>query len=142
MRYGAAILAFLVLAAAAAPAAAGPHGHDGNGHGGHGQHGDGDRERGHGPDGRGHGGHGGVIDGPRGPIQSLGHILGGIRRHHPGRLSDVRGPMAGPGGEPHYRVKWLTPEGRVLWLDVDASTGEVLDIEGGADGRGHNRRGD
>jgi uncharacterized membrane protein YkoI len=74
------------------------------------------------------------MDGPRGMrphmrVKDLGSILRGIRRDHPGRLSDVR-PARGPSGEPHYRVKWLTPDGRVLWLRIDARTGEVLDVRG------------
>jgi uncharacterized membrane protein YkoI len=59
-------------------------------------------------------------------VRPLGPIVHSIRRNHPGRLVDVRGPMTGPRGEPRYHVKWLTPEGRVLWLDVDATTGEVV----------------
>jgi hypothetical protein len=42
----------------------------------------------------------------------------------------VQGPNMGPQGEPHYRLKWLTPDGRVLWLDTDARTGRVLGVEG------------
>jgi uncharacterized membrane protein YkoI len=45
-------------------------------------------------------------------------------------------PAWGPQGEPFYRVKWLTPDGRVLRLYVDARTGEVVDIDG-APRRGH-----
>ena len=138
MRYSAALITFLMIAAASLPAAAGQHGHDGP-RGGHG---------GHGHDGRGHG-HGGgnagveIIVGPRGHgpdmapgrprfhrVMPLGRILGSIRRHHPGRMSDVRGPFPGPNGEPHLRVKWFTPEGRVVWLDVDATTGEVWGVNG------------
>ncbi len=65
-----------------------------------------------------------------GTVRSLGEILNGIRRERPGSLSDVQGPVAGPQGEPHYRLKWLTPDGRVLWLDTDARTGRVLGVEG------------
>jgi hypothetical protein len=42
----------------------------------------------------------------------------------------VQGPNVGAFGEPHYRLKWLTPDGRVLWLDTDARTGRVLGVEG------------
>lgn len=65
-----------------------------------------------------------------GQVQALDRILEAIRRSQPGRLSDVQGPDIGPFGEPHYRIKWLTPDGRVLWLDTDARTGRVLGIEG------------
>ena len=57
-----------------------------------------------------------------GEVQSLDQILNGIRRERPGSLADVEGPNFGPSGEPHYRLKWLTPDGRVLWLDTDART--------------------
>ena len=65
-----------------------------------------------------------------GEVRSLNEILNGIRRERPGRLADVQGPNVGPLGEPHYRLKWLTPDGRVLWLDTDARTGRVLGVEG------------
>jgi hypothetical protein len=65
-----------------------------------------------------------------GDMRSLGEILNGIRRERPGSLADVQGPNMGPAGEPHYRLKWLTPDGRVLWLDTDARTGRVLGVEG------------
>jgi hypothetical protein len=65
-----------------------------------------------------------------GEVRSLNEILNGIRRERPGNLADVQGPNAGPLGEPHYRLKWLTPDGRVLWLDTDARTGRVLGVEG------------
>jgi hypothetical protein len=65
-----------------------------------------------------------------GEVRSLNEILNGIRRERPGSLADVQGPNAGPEGEPRYRLKWLTPDGRVLWLDTDARTGRVLGVEG------------
>ena len=68
---------------------------------------------------------------PGGRAQALARILEAIRRNHPGQLSDVQGPETGPQGEPHYHIKWLTPDGRVLWLDTDARTGQVLGVDGG-----------
>src|SRR3954469_10563410 len=65
-----------------------------------------------------------------GEVRSLDQILNGIRRERPGSLADVQGPKAGPSGEPHYRLKWVTPDGRVQWLDTDARTGRVLGVEG------------
>ena len=65
-----------------------------------------------------------------GEVRSLDEILNGIRRERPGSLADVQGPGMGPQGEPHYRLKWLTPDGRVLFLDTDARTGRVLGVEG------------
>jgi uncharacterized membrane protein YkoI len=66
---------------------------------------------------------------PHGRVKPLGMILRGIRTHHPGRQLDVRA-IRGPNGEPYYRVKWLTPDGRVLRLSIDARTGQVMDVEG------------
>lgn len=65
-----------------------------------------------------------------GEVRSLDQILNGIRRERPGSLADVQGPDMGPYGEPRYRLKWLTPDGRVLWLDTDARTGRVLGVQG------------
>ena len=71
-----------------------------------------------------------------GEVRSLNEILNGIRRERPGSLADVEGPNTGPYGEPHYRLKWLTPDGRVLWLDTDARTGRVLGVQGDDRGPG------
>jgi hypothetical protein len=65
----------------------------------------------------------------RGNRPPLDRFLPDIRRRHPGRLLDVE-PGWGVRGEPHNRIKWLTPDGRVLWLDQDARTGEILGVEG------------
>jgi hypothetical protein len=63
---------------------------------------------------------------PYGSVQPLDRILPGIRVAHPGRFSDAEGPFPDAAGGMHYRVKWLTPEGRVIWLDTDARTGRVI----------------
>ena len=55
-----------------------------------------------------------------GEMRSLDEILNGIRRQRPGNLADVEGPNPSPGGEPQYRLKWVTPDGRVLWLGPEA----------------------
>ena len=73
--------------------------------------------------------------GPRQGVQSgqmrpLGDILDNVRRERPGNLADVQGPNIGPQGEPHYRLKWVSPDGRVQWLDTDARTGRVLGAQG------------
>ena len=64
--------------------------------------------------------------GDGGPIQSLDNIIMNIRQSFPGQVSDVQGPAGG-----RYRVKWLTPDGRVLWVIADARTGRILGVEGG-----------
>jgi hypothetical protein len=58
-------------------------------------------------------------------MQSLNNILSNIRRQYPGQLSDVQGPMNG-----RYLIKWLTPDGQVLELDVDARSGRVIGVRG------------
>lgn len=65
-----------------------------------------------------------------GQVRSLDQILNGIRRQRPGNLADVQGPNPSPEGGARYRLKWVTPDGRVLWLDTDARTGRVLGVEG------------
>jgi hypothetical protein len=59
-------------------------------------------------------------------VQPLDRILPAIRSSRPGRFYDAEGPFPDPAGGWHYRVKWLTPEGRVIWLDADARTGRVI----------------
>lgn len=59
-------------------------------------------------------------------VQPLDRILPGIRSSRPGRFYDAEGPYPDATGGWHYRIKWLTPEGRVVWLDADARTGRVL----------------
>ena len=59
-------------------------------------------------------------------VQPLDRILPGIRNSRPGRFYDAEGPYPDAAGGWHYRIKWLTPEGRVVWLDADARTGRVL----------------
>jgi hypothetical protein len=69
----------------------------------------------------------------QGAVQPLDRILPGIRRTHPGQFYDADGPTWGPDGNPHYHLKWLTPDGRVLWFDADARSGRVLRASPGRD---------
>jgi hypothetical protein len=66
-----------------------------------------------------------------GDVQPLDRILPQIRHGRAGTFYDAEGPFADPSGQLHYRIKWLTPEGRVIWLDTDARSGRVLGIESG-----------
>ncbi|HEY4123765.1 MAG TPA: hypothetical protein VGM36_04070 [Rhizomicrobium sp.] len=66
----------------------------------------------------------------KGQVRPLDRILPDIRRSHPGTFYDAEGPVEGPDGEYRYRLKWMTPEGRIIWLDTDARTGRVLGVEG------------
>jgi len=70
----------------------------------------------------------------RGGIQPLDRLLPGIRRQHPGNFYDAEGPTYGPSGDPHYHLKWMTPDGRVIWYDADARSGRVLRSSPGRDG--------
>jgi hypothetical protein len=63
-------------------------------------------------------------------VQPLDRILPQIRSGHPGRFYDAEGPFADPYGGWHYRVKWLTPQGRVVWYDADARSGRVVGLPG------------
>jgi hypothetical protein len=65
-------------------------------------------------------------------VLPLDRILPGIRRDYPGEFYDADGPTPGPDGGEHYHLKWMTPDGRIVWLDTDARTGRVL---GSAPGR-------
>ena len=65
-----------------------------------------------------------------GEMRPLSSILSDIRRLEPGKVSDVE-RTEGPDGEENYRIKWLTPDGRVLIYNADPQTGAVS----GGDGR-------
>ena len=74
--------------------------------------------------------------GPPGPgagVQPLDRLLPGIRRQHPGEFYDAEGPTYGPTGDAHYHLKWLTPDGRIVWFDADARNGRVLRSSPGRD---------
>jgi hypothetical protein len=62
-------------------------------------------------------------------VKPLDRVLPQVRRDYPGTFYDADGPFMDEGGNPHYRLKWMTPEGRVIWLDTDARTGRVLGVE-------------
>jgi hypothetical protein len=71
---------------------------------------------------------------PREPgVMPLDRILPGIRRNFPGDFYDADGPTPGPDGLEHYHLKWMTPDGRIEWLDTDARTGRVLGAAPGRD---------
>lgn len=70
-------------------------------------------------------------------VQPLDRVLPQVRRHYPGTFYDADGPFMDESGNPHYRLKWMTPEGRVIWLDTDARSGRVLGVERAAPRGGH-----
>jgi hypothetical protein len=67
------------------------------------------------------------------PVQPLDRLLPEIRRTHPGQFYDADGPHPGAGGSQHYHLKWMTPDGRIVWYDTDARTGRVLGASPGRD---------
>ena len=70
-------------------------------------------------------------------MQPLDRLLPQIRNRYPGTFYDADGPYRDERGSPHYRLKWMTPEGRVIWLDTDARTGRVIGVEHGSPGNGY-----
>lgn len=65
-----------------------------------------------------------------GGAQPLDRILSHLRHERGGTFYDAQGPYSDAQGNIHYRIKWLTPEGRLIWLDTDAKTGRVLGVDG------------
>ncbi len=61
-------------------------------------------------------------------VQPLDRILPAVRNGRAGRFFDAEGPFPDANGGYHYRIKWLTPQGRVVWLDADARSGRVLGV--------------
>ena len=66
----------------------------------------------------------------QGRMLPLEAVLARIARQIPGHHLDVDGPFQ-RGGRWVYRIKWLTPDGRVLIIFADAETGQILDTRGG-----------
>src|SRR5215468_11258122 len=73
-----------------------------------------------------------LFSAPASARETLDSILPQIRAAHPGRLSDAE-PFVGSDGRTHYRIKWMTPEGRILYFDADTHTGRYSN-SGGDDG--------
>lgn len=60
-------------------------------------------------------------DGP-----SLDRVLPQIARTVPGRFSDAEGPFISADGRATYHIKWMRPDGRIVWFTVDARSGQVM----------------
>lgn len=58
----------------------------------------------------------------------LGEIAGRVQRQIPGRLLDA--DLRQSRGGLVYALRWLTPDGNVLNMMVDAQSGRVLDVRG------------
>jgi uncharacterized membrane protein YkoI len=63
----------------------------------------------------------------RGEILPLAEILGVVQVAHPGRVIEVELEFAE--GLHVYEVELITPEGRLIEVDVNATTGEILAFE-------------
>jgi hypothetical protein len=72
---------------------------------------------------------------PGGEVQRLDRILPGVSSRYPGTFYDAEGPFPDSAGGLHYRLKWMTPEGRIIWLDTDARTGRVFSVQQAYPGR-------
>ncbi|MEQ1867101.1 MAG: PepSY domain-containing protein [Micropepsaceae bacterium] len=77
--------------------------------------------------GRGRGRGRGGYDAPQ--LLPLEVVLGNVAARFPGHHLGVDGP-AFRDGRWIYRIKWLTPDGRVLIVFADAQTGQVLGHRG------------
>ncbi|HEY5337236.1 MAG TPA: hypothetical protein VIJ85_03460 [Rhizomicrobium sp.] len=75
---------------------------------------------------------------PGNDIQRLDRILPQVYSRYPGTFYDAHGPFLDESGNPHYRLKWMTPDGRIIWLDTDARTGRVMGVTNGGWQRGGN----
>jgi hypothetical protein len=75
-------------------------------------------------------------------VQPLDRLLPGIRRTHPGEFYDAEGPTYGSSGDAHYHLKWMTPDGRIIWFDADARNGRVLRSSPGRDSFDNDRLND
>jgi len=64
-------------------------------------------------------------------VLPLDRVLPTVRQGRPGQFFDAEGPFPDSMGGYHYRIKWLTPDGRIIWLDADARSGRVLGIARG-----------
>ena len=64
-------------------------------------------------------------------VLPLDRVLPAVRNGRAGRFFDAEGPFPDANGGYHYRIKWLTPQGRVIWLDADARSGRVLGVARG-----------
>jgi hypothetical protein len=74
------------------------------------------------------------LAGPAAARGTLDSILPEIRAQHPGRLSDAE-PWTDSDGRTHYRIKWMTPEGRILFFNADADSGRYSSSNGEDVGR-------
>jgi len=63
-----------------------------------------------------------------GESMPLADIVARVGEQYPGRLLDAE--LVRRGNGPVYLLRWLTPEGQVLKMRVNARTGTVLNVRG------------
>lgn len=63
----------------------------------------------------------------RGEILPLAQVLQQVQRLYPGRVIDVE--LDEDDGLRIYEIEMVTPDGRYIEIEVDATTGTVLDYE-------------
>lgn len=63
----------------------------------------------------------------RGEILPLAAVLESVRKSFPGRVIDVE--LEYSRTERVYEIEIMTPDGRLIEIDVDAVTGAILDVD-------------
>lgn len=63
----------------------------------------------------------------RGEILPLARILPGVEAAHPGRIIEIE--LEYERNARIYELEILTPDGRLIEVDVDAVTGIILDVD-------------
>lgn len=63
----------------------------------------------------------------RGEFLPLEEILAIVSRDHPGQIIEIE--LEFEDGVWEYEVELVTPDGRLIEIDLDAATGEILEYE-------------
>lgn len=64
----------------------------------------------------------------RGEIQPLSALLPRLAERFPGEVLDIELDLDAEGRIDEYEFEVLTPEGRLIEVDMDAATGEVTEV--------------
>ncbi|NWH09197.1 MAG: PepSY domain-containing protein [Alphaproteobacteria bacterium] len=65
-------------------------------------------------------------------LKTSDQILSNIRKRYPGRPNGpVEGPRPGPDGRLVYVIRWLTDTNEVMFITVDAESGQIISALGG-----------
>lgn len=63
----------------------------------------------------------------RGEILPLARVLEMLEQHHPGEVIEVE--LEYSRGALVYEIELVTPDGRLIEVDIDAASGEILGFE-------------